>query len=60
VRARRLLNVRPCALTLALRSISVAWCKEHEVPIEKIFTKVLLEKFGVRTAAWRRVFCALT
>ena len=30
------------------RSISVAWCKKHEVPIEKIYTKVLLEKFGVR------------
>ena len=29
-------------------SISVAWCKKHEVPIEKIYTKVLLEKFGVR------------
>ena len=32
------------------RSISVAWCKKHEVPIEKIYTKVLLEKFGVRFA----------
>jgi hypothetical protein len=31
-----------------LRSITVAWCKRHDVPIEKIFTKVLLEKFGVR------------
>ena len=31
-------------------SISVAWCKKHEVPIEKIYTKVLLEKFGVRFA----------
>ena len=26
----------------------MAWCKKHEVPIEKIYTKVLLEKFGVR------------
>ena len=25
--------------------ITVAWCKKHEVPVEKIFTKVLLEKF---------------
>lgn len=25
--------------------ISVAWCKKHDFPIEKIFTKVLLEKF---------------
>lgn len=25
--------------------ISVAWCKQYEVPIEKIFTTVLLEKF---------------
>ena len=31
-------------------SISVAWCKQMEVPIEKIYTKVLLEKFGVRAA----------
>ena len=36
------------ALSFAWRSITVAWCKNHEVPIEKIFTKVLLEKFGVR------------
>jgi hypothetical protein len=34
-----------------LRSITVAWCKNHLVPIEKIFTKVLLEKFGVRAHA---------
>jgi DNA topoisomerase-1 len=26
--------------------ISVAWCKKYEVPIEKIFTSVLLEKFA--------------
>uniref|UniRef100_A0A1J3H778 DNA topoisomerase I n=1 Tax=Noccaea caerulescens TaxID=107243 RepID=A0A1J3H778_NOCCA len=26
--------------------ITVAWCKRHEVPIEKIFTKSLLEKFA--------------
>lgn len=26
--------------------ISVAWCKKFEVPIEKIFTKVLLDKFA--------------
>ena len=26
--------------------ITVAWCKQWEVPIDKIFTKVLLEKFG--------------
>lgn len=25
--------------------ISVAWCKKNDFPIEKIFTKVLLEKF---------------
>jgi len=25
--------------------ITAAWCKEHEVPIEKIFTKTLLVKF---------------
>ena len=25
--------------------ITVAWCKRLEVPIEKIFTKVLIEKF---------------
>lgn len=25
--------------------ISVAWCKKMEFPIEKIFTKVLLDKF---------------
>ena len=25
--------------------ISVAWCKKHDFPVEKIFTKVLLEKF---------------
>ena len=25
--------------------ISVVWCKKTETPIEKIFTKVLLEKF---------------
>lgn len=25
--------------------ITVVWCKKFEVPIEKIFTKVLLEKF---------------
>ena len=37
------------------RSISVAWCKKHEVPIEKIYTKVLLEKFGVRVDARGRV-----
>ena len=36
-------------------SISVAWCKKHEVPIEKIYTKVLLEKFGVRFDARGRV-----
>ena len=28
--------------------ITVAWCKKHEVPIEKIYTKVLLDKFNVR------------
>ncbi|KAJ1267320.1 hypothetical protein BS78_07G047000 [Paspalum vaginatum] len=26
--------------------ITVAWCKRHEVPIEKIFNKSLLSKFG--------------
>lgn len=26
--------------------ISVAWCKRHEVPIEKIFNKSLLAKFA--------------
>ncbi|CAJ2673951.1 unnamed protein product [Trifolium pratense] len=26
--------------------ITVAWCKRHEVPIEKIFSKTLLEKFA--------------
>ncbi|WJX36060.1 DNA topoisomerase 1 beta [Trifolium repens] len=26
--------------------ITVAWCKRHEVPIEKIYTKTLLEKFA--------------
>ncbi|XP_010448222.1 PREDICTED: DNA topoisomerase 1 alpha-like [Camelina sativa] len=26
--------------------ITVAWCKRHEVPIEKIFNKSLLEKFA--------------
>jgi len=26
--------------------ITVAWCKRHEVPIEKIFNKTLLAKFG--------------
>lgn len=26
--------------------ITVAWCKKHEVPIEKIFAKTLLEKFA--------------
>ncbi|RLM62340.1 DNA topoisomerase 1-like [Panicum miliaceum] len=26
--------------------ITVAWCKRHEVPIEKIFNKSLLAKFG--------------
>ncbi|KAE9620210.1 hypothetical protein Lal_00019051 [Lupinus albus] len=26
--------------------ITVAWCKRHEVPIEKIFNKSLLEKFS--------------
>ncbi|EOA12470.1 hypothetical protein CARUB_v10025842mg [Capsella rubella] len=26
--------------------ITVAWCKRHEVPIEKLFTKSLLEKFA--------------
>ena len=25
--------------------ISVSWCKKYEVPVEKIFTSVLLEKF---------------
>ncbi|AQL02824.1 Putative NAC domain transcription factor superfamily protein [Zea mays] len=25
--------------------ITVAWCKRHEVPIEKIFNKSLLRKF---------------
>ena len=25
--------------------ITVAWCKKKELPIEKVFTKVLLEKF---------------
>ena len=25
--------------------ITVAWCKEHEVPMEKIFNKSLLSKF---------------
>jgi len=28
--------------------ITVAWCKMHEVPIEKIYTRVLLDKFNVR------------
>jgi hypothetical protein len=40
-----------------LCSISVAWCKQMEVPIEKIYTKVLLEKFGVRAACAKRVAC---
>ncbi|CAA0396604.1 unnamed protein product [Arabidopsis thaliana] len=26
--------------------ITVAWCKRHEAPIEKIFNKSLLEKFA--------------
>ena len=26
--------------------ITVAWCKRHEVPIEKIFNKSLVAKFG--------------
>ncbi|XP_058729525.1 DNA topoisomerase 1 beta-like isoform X3 [Vicia villosa] len=26
--------------------ITVAWCKRHEVPIEKLFTKSLLAKFA--------------
>ncbi|GAY54822.1 hypothetical protein CUMW_159690 [Citrus unshiu] len=26
--------------------ITVAWCKRHEVPIEKIFNKSLLAKFA--------------
>ncbi|XP_045805225.1 DNA topoisomerase 1 alpha-like [Trifolium pratense] len=26
--------------------ITVSWCKRHEVPIEKIYTKTLLEKFA--------------
>jgi DNA topoisomerase-1 len=26
--------------------ITVAWCKRHEVPIEKIFNKSLLSKFA--------------
>ena len=26
--------------------ISVAWCKRHEMPIEKIYTNTLLQKFG--------------
>ena len=30
--------------------ITVAWCKMHEVPIEKIYTRVLLDKFNVRLA----------
>ena len=25
--------------------ISVAWCKEHDVPIEKVFAKTLVTKF---------------
>ena len=25
--------------------ISVAWCKKHDVPVEKIFTKTLRDKF---------------
>ncbi|KAJ1831977.1 DNA topoisomerase 1, partial [Coemansia sp. RSA 2703] len=25
--------------------ISIAWCKKHNVPLEKIFTKTLREKF---------------
>lgn len=25
--------------------ISVKWCKEHDVPLNKIFSKTLLEKF---------------
>ena len=45
--ARAVCSCPACADTRAL-SISVAWCKQHEVPIEKIYTKVLLEKFGVR------------
>jgi len=27
-------------------SITVAWCKTHEVPIEKMYTKVLIAKFS--------------
>ncbi|PNT62067.1 hypothetical protein BRADI_5g24917v3 [Brachypodium distachyon] len=26
--------------------ITVAWCKTHEIPINKIFSKTILEKFG--------------
>ena len=26
--------------------ISVAWCKRHEVPIDKIFAKTLRDKFN--------------
>jgi hypothetical protein len=33
--------------------ITVAWCKAHEVPIEKIYTKVLLDKFNVRVGGPR-------
>ena len=40
------------------RSISVAWCKRHDVPIEKIYTKVLLEKFGVRARLRGGALCA--
>ncbi|KAG0217962.1 DNA topoisomerase 1 [Mortierella sp. NVP41] len=25
--------------------ISAAWCKKHEVPLEKVFTKTLRDKF---------------
>jgi hypothetical protein len=26
----------------------VSWCKRFEVPLEKMYTRVLLDKFGVR------------
>ena len=37
--------------------ITVAWCKTHEVPIEKIYTKVLLDKFNVRVSTGRASTC---
>lgn len=51
----KLLEVREENKSIALNTskinyndprISVSWCKKYEVPIEKIFTSVLLEKFN--------------